>query len=221
MPRRTPRSLAPAVVLLIVVLVLAVIAFQERRKSPPAAPQAPLPGGPYLFCFWNVENLFDDQDDRRKGRGDEEYDGWYARHPELLGLKLARLSDFLLSLNGGRGPDILALTEVESERAVELLRDALNARLSDPALHYSAPVLKDVGGGRHISPALLTRLPVERDRTRLLRKQYRVLETHLRVNGQELVVIAAHWSSRLSDQTGSTRARYGAPPTSSQPARRA
>jgi hypothetical protein len=27
----------------------------------------------YLFCLWNVENLFDDQNDGRKGQGDKEY----------------------------------------------------------------------------------------------------------------------------------------------------
>jgi hypothetical protein len=35
--------------------------------------------GNYLFCFWNVENLFDDQDDDRKSRGDTEFDNWFAR----------------------------------------------------------------------------------------------------------------------------------------------
>src|SRR5262245_37327786 len=58
----------------------------------------------YLFCFWNVENFFDDQRDGRTGPGDKEYDGWYADHPEMLQLKLAKLTEALLKMNSGRGP---------------------------------------------------------------------------------------------------------------------
>src|SRR5437868_7113660 len=83
--------------------------------------------GNYLFCFWNVENLFDDQDD-----------------------------------------------------------------------------------GRHIATAILQRLPVEGSRTQLLEKRHRILEGHVKVAGQPLVIIAAHWTSRLGADKGvEGRAKYG------------
>src|SRR5947208_740477 len=54
-----------------------------------------------LFCHWNVENLFDDQDDGRKGPGDKEYDHWLANNPDILQQKLGKLCDALMKLNDG------------------------------------------------------------------------------------------------------------------------
>lgn len=162
----------------------------------------------YLFCFWNVENLFDDREDGRTG-ADREYDLWFARDPAALQLKFDHLSDALIGLNGGKGPDILALAEVESVRAAELLRDALNKRLADETLHYQHLLMKEVNGGRHIAPAILTRLPVKANRTQLHGHQQRILEGHIAVNNHDLVVLASHWTSRVTDERGDKRARYG------------
>ena len=74
------------------------------------------------------------------------------------------LADGILSVNEGKGPDILGVVEVESIRAAELLQQALNKRL-DPSLHYTNVLMREVSSGRHIAPVLLTRLPVIRDRT--------------------------------------------------------
>ncbi len=162
----------------------------------------------FLFCLWNVENFFDDQDDHRTGPGDKDYDGLYAHQPELLRQKLAKLTEALLSMNNGKGPDILAVVEVESVRAAELLRQALNAKLSDPALHYQAPLMKEVSVGRHIAPAILTRLPVVRDRTRSHGNRYRIIEGHVVVDGHELIVMASHWTSRLKETNEKGRIEY-------------
>jgi endonuclease/exonuclease/phosphatase family metal-dependent hydrolase len=180
------------------------------------APSDPTVGGPdaraktddYLFCFWNVENLFDDADDGRRTRGDKEYDSWFARDREALKTKLDRLCDVLAPLNDGRGPDILAVAEVESERSAQLLADALGRRLGKPELAYSNILYKAPAGGRHIATAVLTRLPVVRDRTDLWDKRRRILKTVVRVNQHELIVVASHWTSRVSDRKGTGRAKY-------------
>jgi endonuclease/exonuclease/phosphatase family metal-dependent hydrolase len=162
----------------------------------------------YLFCFWNAENLFDDRNDDRKGPGDREYDGWFADNPQILKLKLAKMTEALLKLNGGRGPDILALAEVESLRAAELLQQALNDRLPDPSWHYQNVVLKEVAGGRHIATAVISRLPVVKNRTRLHGRRQRILEAHIAVDGHDLVVFASHWTSRLNQGSERGRASY-------------
>lgn len=162
----------------------------------------------YLFCFWNVENFFDDQDNHRTGPGDKEYDGWFARQPEMLKLKLTKLTEALLSMNNGTGPDILAIAEVESVRAAELLQQALNAKLSDPALHYQHLLMKEITAGRHIAPAILTRLPVARDRTRTHGNRFRIIEGHIVVDGRDLIVMASHWTSRLKEGNDKGRAEY-------------
>jgi endonuclease/exonuclease/phosphatase family metal-dependent hydrolase len=163
----------------------------------------------YLFCFWNVENLFDDRLDGHQTKADKKFDAWFARDAAALQLKLDHLSEALLALNAGKGPDILAVVELESRRAAELLQDALNQRLPDPFLHYTHLLMKEVVAGRHIAPAILTRLPVAGDRTRLHGSRLRILEGHIEVNGQDLVIIASHWTSRTSDDHGAHRDKYG------------
>lgn len=162
----------------------------------------------YLFCFWNVENLFDDRDDGRTGPGDKEYDNWLARDPEALKHKLEKLSEALIALNDKKGPDVLAICEVEGTRAAELLKDALNARLTDPALHYRYVLMKDLNAGRHIAPAIITRLPVVKERTRLIGSRMRILEGRIVVEGHELIVIASHWTSQLKKENVTRRAAY-------------
>ena len=162
----------------------------------------------YLFCFWNVENFFDDQNDHHENKADKEYDTWFSRDPQALHLKLAHLCDALLKMNDGKGPDILAIAEVESVRAAELLQEAFNQRVPDPALRYTSVLMKEISAGRHIAPAILTRLPVDKSRTHLLGKHLRILEGHIEVNGHDLVVLASHWTSRLTDKNGDRRDKY-------------
>lgn len=164
--------------------------------------------GSYLFCFWNVENLFDDHLDQRN-KVDTLYDRWFAENPRVRQEKYSHLSQALLKMNDGRGPDILALAEVESVRAAELLRDALNESLPTGVPPYSHILMKEVNAGRHIAPAILTRLPVQGDRTRLLGRSLRILEGHVTVNEHDLVILASHWTSRLTDKDGSHRCKYG------------
>jgi endonuclease/exonuclease/phosphatase family metal-dependent hydrolase len=174
-------------------LAVAVVAAVWQRPQPADVAGA---DGEYLLCFWNVENLFDDHLDPARPRDDREFDTWFAENPQVLDLKLKKLSEALVKLNGGKGPDILAVAEVESIRAAALLQKALNDRL-DPSLHYQHVLMKEVSVGRHIAPAIITRLAVVGDRTRLLDKHLRILEGHLKARGQDLVVIASHWTSRL------------------------
>jgi endonuclease/exonuclease/phosphatase family metal-dependent hydrolase len=221
----------PVLVLVLVGLLLVALLFWQSAGSNWVAPRpapgpstssgdddpsvgdtTPLPAprpGNYLFCFWNVENLFDDKDDGRKTKGDKEYDGWYANNKEARDQKLKHLCDVLIPLNEGKGPDILAVCEIESDRAADLLRQALNRRLNDPKLRYPTMLYLEGSGGRNIAPAIITRLPVESDRTQLLDKRMRILEGHVKVVGQPLVILASHWTSRISDKTGDRRSVYG------------
>ncbi len=208
--RRNPRRNLP--ILLGLLLLVAVGYWWSNRPMPIESSPAYEAGkqGEFLFCFWNVENLFDDRDDRRLSI-DEPYDDWFAYDADARQLKLRRLSDALLKLNGGRGPDVLACCEVESERAAELLRDALNAGLTDPNWHYRHIAMKEVSSGRHIAPCVISRLPVRDDRTRLVGSKLRILATQLDVNGYPLTVVASHWTSHLRDGDGaeSRREKYG------------
>jgi endonuclease/exonuclease/phosphatase family metal-dependent hydrolase len=189
-------------------LLAGLICISLGCQSSPPADSPPTSQTEFVFCHWNVENFFDDRNDGRTGPGDKEFDGLFADNPELLKLKLAKLTEAILKMNAGKGPDILALVEVETVRAAELLQKALNDKLADKKLHYEHVLMKEIAGGRHIAPAILTRLPVVKDRTRTLDRNHRILVGHIVVNGAELIVIASHWTSRLQESGKKGRADY-------------
>ena len=211
-------------VTIVVLAVVAVVAYRMYNRPAPPAPPVVTTGlnpdgtGEYLFCTWNVENLFDDRDDDRRSV-DETYDGPFAHDPALREAKYARITEALLRMNGGKGPDVIACVEVEGERAGELLRDALNARLPDPNLHYKYLAVRDLDGGRHITPCVVSRLPVIDADTEMPASRLRILRTRLSVNGYDLWVIASHWTSQLRQRDGDNgedgRANYAAAITES------
>ncbi len=193
--------------LALIVLGLGLIWSQGRRLGPgnPVPFPAPRPGAEgYLFCTWNAENLFDDRDDPGNHDADED---WFAAHPEVVREKVEHLARALRLHNGGRGPDILVVVEVESRRAVELLRDALNQGLA-AADRYSTLIHRDNRTGRRIEPALLSRLPGRDDLTRTFQGD-RTLEVHLVGPGNApLVILASHWTSRVRGGTDERRVWY-------------
>jgi endonuclease/exonuclease/phosphatase family metal-dependent hydrolase len=175
---------------------------------------APAPNAPadaaakdYLFCFWNAENFFDDTLDGEKREPDRDFDEWFSSDKEAFALKLKNLTTVLAGMNDGRGPDILALAEVETERAAELLMESLNKAVKG-APPYKHVAYRDPKGGRHIATSVIARVPLVADRTHLLGKRQRILEVHVDVNSRDLVVLATHWTSRVSDDEGNGREHY-------------
>ena len=189
----------------LILALMTVWAFSGGLRPPrwDATGRAARPGE-YLFCTWNVENLFDDRDDPANPDAEET---WFGRNPAAVSEKVGLLADALLAQNGGAGPDVLVMVEVESRRAADLVRVALNDRLPARS-RYEGLVFRGNRSGRRIAPAVITRLPVRPDLTRDYPPQ-RILEAHLEgPGGAPLVVLASHWTSRLSDRTGAKRAAY-------------
>jgi endonuclease/exonuclease/phosphatase family metal-dependent hydrolase len=202
-------------ILVIIAGFLLIVYNRPRPGLPPPLPRAPGPtaGVPvplpvpddagYLFCTWNVENFYDDHDDPRNNDEDED---WFGRNPRIVAAKVRMLADALLLQNGGRGPDILAMVEVENRRAVELLRDQLNGRLST-ADQYQTIVQRDNLTGRRFGPAILSRLPARDGLTRTFGGR-RILESHLVADGVPLVILVSHWTSRLRGGNEDKREAY-------------
>src|SRR5947207_3242379 len=118
-----PKRISPivlALIALVIVIVIRGLRPRDNDKPDPAKTAPAAAAGEYLFCFWNVENLFDDKGDKRRPP-DEEYDNWFAENTADREKKYAHLAEALAKLNGGKGPDILCLAEVETVRAAELL----------------------------------------------------------------------------------------------------
>ena len=128
---------------------------------------------------FNVENLFDNIDDDGKDdatylplaaksdiahieacnrievarwRNDCLYLDWSA---ELIDYKLSVIGEAILQVNGGRGPDIVALQEIENLGILERLRTEHLA-----VAEYGPAILIEGQDRRGIDVAFLTRLPL-------------------------------------------------------------
>jgi endonuclease/exonuclease/phosphatase family metal-dependent hydrolase len=202
------KKLAPLAILLIILvgyLVRESLKYESHGVDPVVG--QPVQPGEYLFCSWNLENLFDDANDKRNST-DEPYDNWFANNEKDRNLKFQHLAEALLKMNGGKGPDILCAFEVESKRAAHMLADALNKGLPEGAAPFSTVIMEEINAGRHIAPAIISRLPLSKAGKPRLFPPHRVLRASLDSNGAELIVFAAHWTSRLSDTHGDQRAKY-------------
>lgn len=75
----------------------------------------------YYVAFWNVENLFDienapDRSDKLNRTLRSELKGWT---PAVLDRKLAQLGSIIVKMNGGRGPDLIGVAEIENRNVLE------------------------------------------------------------------------------------------------------
>lgn len=144
--------------------------------------------------FWNVENLFDADDDP-KNPGDDEYlpdKGWDQARYER---KLENLANVVLALDC----EVLGVCEVENRRVLEDLvkHDKLSA-LGYEIAHLDSP------DKRGIDVALLYRAPVKPQNEKFFELHpfpinpptRGVLEVRLELHGQPFTVLVNHWPSR-------------------------
>lgn len=87
----------------------------------------------YFVAWWNVENLFDYEGSPRRTEKLERalgksLDGWT---PELRDRKIDRLASVIAQMNGGRGPDLLGVCEVENKWVLDRLRGAIEKKLDE------------------------------------------------------------------------------------------
>ena len=212
-PRAILRMLPPKFRWLLAVAILAAMILgtsgllHSCSFSGPPKSDTPVSDGEtdFLFCTWNVENLFDDKKDKRNSI-DTEYDTPFAEDEALRNLKYDRIAGTLLKMNDGKGPDIIACVEVESIRAAEILQGTLNRKLKDAGaddkLQYRNVAMKNLDGGRHIAPCVITRLDMIPQLTKMHGRQLRILECHVTANGHDLCIIASHWTSQLRQRDG-------------------
>lgn len=155
----------------------------------------------FYIAGWNVENLFDIEDDPNV-RGDEDFTPNSRKRwtRERLQIKLNNLSDAIRKMNGGKGPDVLGLCEVENRKVVEMLRD----KLAPLGRKYEI-VHKDSPSDRGIDCALLYDATVfgladskfhfvDANRTR------DIVEARLHRDTGDLFVFVNHWPSRRNPE---------------------
>lgn len=152
---------------------------------------------PLTFAFWNVENLFDLDDDPTV-EGDEEFTAAGPKQwsQDRVDTKLDNLARVIKNMNNKNGPDVLGLSEVENRLVVEWLVD----RLAPLGRDYKI-VHQDSPSDRGIDCAMIydanqfkldeaTFHFVDADKTR------DILEATLTRDGRTITCFVNHWPSR-------------------------
>jgi endonuclease/exonuclease/phosphatase family metal-dependent hydrolase len=155
----------------------------------------------HSVAWWNVENLFDVEGSparsdklNRTLRG--ELAGWSET---LLTRKIKNLAAIIGQLNGGRGPDLLGLCEVENRPVLQRLVDALA-----PLGRNYLVVHHDTSDERGIDVAFIydrAKFLAEETFSHTIQKRTATREL-FQVNfrtasGRSLVVVGNHWPSKL------------------------
>ena len=112
----------------------------------------------YHVAWWNLENLFDEENAVALGRRTDkvfraiegDIAGWT---PEVRDRKIAQLASVIAGMNQGRGPDLLGGCEVENRFVLERLVEAVNAVLPSPRSY--ALVHADTSDARGIDVAFI------------------------------------------------------------------
>jgi endonuclease/exonuclease/phosphatase family metal-dependent hydrolase len=154
--------------------------------------------GSIRLAWWNLENLFDTDDDPISR--DFEFTPAHGWTPAAYAAKKANLAAALNELHGGAGPELLGVAEVEGDDVfAELI-----AEMGNPHLQ----VVEDPTGtsdlrGIDVSVAYDDRkLAVVEQHSRVVHFRYltrdifEVVFELVEQGGQRLVVIASHWPSR-------------------------
>jgi predicted extracellular nuclease len=158
--------------------------------------------GDLYIASWNVENLFDTVDDP-KVKGDEEFtpDGpkkyteiRYKDHLKLLAKVIAKM-------NGGKGPDVLGVCEIENRTVlVDLIAELKSLKRDYQIVHQDSP------SDRGIDTAILYdanvfKLASSKFHAIKASKNTRdIAEAELTLDGKTLTVFMNHWPARSNPE---------------------
>ena len=169
----------------------------------------------HFLAWWNVENLFDCEG--YEGRSEKlsrtlrgELAGWSQ---QLLEHKLDLLASVINRMNGGRGPDILGLGEVENRHVLDQLVTRLTNRRyavihadTSDSRGIDVAFLYDAARYRTRKSEIFFHVIVKRSATRdLVQVNFAV-----RASGRKLVLIGNHWPSRSGEELASEPYRMAA-----------
>ena len=154
----------------------------------------------HYIAFWNVENLFDTEDSAERPEWlqktlAKELEGW---NEAVLDRKIGQLSSIIRQMNGGKGPDLLGLCEVENRPVLE----RLVAGLAPLGRNYEI-AHHDTSDKRGIDVAFIydrTEFTAQEQFFHVILKRSAtrdIFQVNFRTpGGREIIVIGNHWPSR-------------------------
>lgn len=168
--------------------------------------------GVYAAGFYNLENLFDTEDDP-DNPGDDEFlpTGPYAWTPEKYNQKLSNLAKVISKLAKEicpGGPAILGVSEVENRRVLEdLVKTEPLASMGYEIVHYDSPDRRGVDVACLYNPRLFTLLsskvfPYVMPSQPEFRSRDQLLVSGL-LAGESFHMIVNHWPSRYGGDRSS------------------
>lgn len=166
-------------------------------------------------AFYNVENLFDTEND--PNTNDDEYspDSKKQWTKERYQTKLAHLSKVLQGVGGGKLPHLIGVAEIENKKVLrDLINVATKGKNNYDIVHYDSP------DGRGIDVALLynidffevtnsEKLPISFDFEPATTTRD-ALYVQAKVKGDDLHIFVNHWSSRRGGLEASQPKRMAA-----------
>lgn len=164
-------------------------------------------------AFWNVENLFDIEDDPNKQ--DEEFlpDGKNEWTKERFDNKLYKLSRIIFTFNNNKGPDILGVCEVENEF---VLNELVKKYLPDYKIaHRESPDNRGIDVALLFKEQLFDLVDIKGDTVTLPDKYPTrlILNVKLKLKNNfknEISVYVNHWPSRRGGEEASEKNRIAA-----------
>lgn len=160
--------------------------------------------GSIKIGFWNVENLFDIENDPLKNDDEFSLGGDKMVTKEILNMKLDHLVEVISDLN----VDMLGLCEVENRKVLEMLNDKYPEK-NYSSIHYESPDLRGIDTALLYDPEKFTvvdsypiKIPFgDEDPTRdilYVKGTYDTATLHVFIN---------HWPSNYSGMERGTRRR--------------
>lgn len=187
---------------------------QQRSSTVPNPPENYL-----TFAFYNLENLFDTEDDPTNS-GDDEFTPGGANQftEERLERKMGNLARAIRAINEYRGPDLLGVCEIENRRVLEILTQEYLPQGVYSIVHAESPDTRGIDVGILYRAAELKHVRTTMHRVDLGngRPTRDIMEATFQRQGKAFTVLVNHWPSRLGGEEESEPRRISAAETAAR-----
>jgi len=173
--------------------------------TPPVVPDDTLTVG-----FYNLENLFDTEDDPAVDDAEFTPEGKNRWTPQRLERKLGNMARAIRAMNNARGPDLLGVCEVENRAVLERLVNEFLPKGEFDIAHRDSP------DGRGIDVAVIYRRSIFALRSITMhrvdlgsgaRPTRDIMEATFERGGQTVTMMVNHWPSRVGGENESAPRR--------------